>query len=131
MYRFLYLVAFFALLFQYSQQQGGIVYSYIAYDENYATDCTTCNDPESFYFEYFVCNSDPDNWENGARTFMDPVPIGNVVVSINITFYANFGCEPFGTNTFLALINSDIVDYIPVTYRIILNYFFLLFFKLN
>jgi cysteine-rich repeat protein len=41
----------------------------------------------------FNCSSDFFGWDNGMRSFGDPVPAGAVVTGVSVTVFAVFGCD--------------------------------------
>jgi hypothetical protein len=41
----------------------------------------------------YACFSGVGDWNSGERTFVDPIPAGNLVTSITAEIFGVFGCE--------------------------------------
>lgn len=60
----------------------------------------------------FACSSGIGNWNNGEAGFTDPIPPGNVLIGVNVTFYGQFACDIDGGDaTFLASIDDMILSW--------------------
>lgn len=68
---------------------GEEVVAYINFEGSSTAFCPVFSCSSSDWFPNRACNSDPAAWEDGARTFEDPVPPGNVVRSVSVVYYIN------------------------------------------
>lgn len=59
--------------------------------------CRVCGIGQDFKDQNYACSNNYGNWNNGIRTFVNPLPIGHVVHRIEAKPYGKWGCP--GVNT--------------------------------
>merc|ERR1712137_64171 len=86
----------------------------ITFSGSSTTSCPVLSCSQSEWFPNRACNTDGASvWEDGSRTFDDPVPAGHIVRSVTVVYYLNAGCSTIEQGTGRVTLDGGMVGFTP------------------
>lgn len=86
----------------------------ITFSGSSTTSCPVLSCSQSEWFPNRACNTDGASvWEDGSRTFDDPVPTGHIVRSVTVVYYLNAGCSTIEQGTGRVTLDGGMVGFTP------------------